>query len=111
MKTFTVYMLLCWDGSYYVGVTSTLEARVAEHQSGVHLECYTRIRRPVLLVYSETFATPEEAIAAEKRIKGWPRAKKRALICGRWDEITRLAASRAADAGGEMLSHPSTSSG
>jgi putative endonuclease len=91
MNTYSVYMLLCWDGSYYVGVTSNLEARLAEHQSGTDLECFTRIRRPVLLVYSETFAAPDEAIAAEKRLKGWSRAKKRALIAGRWDEIARLA--------------------
>ena len=94
MKTYSVYMLLCWDGSYYVGVTSSLEARVAEHQSGIDRECFTRIRRPVLLVYSDTFPTAEEAIAAEKRIKGWSRAKKRALIRGHWDEIGQLASSR-----------------
>ena len=111
MKTYSVYMLLCWDGSYYVGVTSNPETRVAEHQSGVDRECFTRTRRPVLLVYSETFPTPDQAIAAEKRLKGWSRAKKRALIGGRWDEIQRLAASGTADAGCEIVSHPSTSSG
>ena len=91
MKTYCVYLLLCWDGSYYVGVTSDLERRLAEHQNGADPECFTRTRRPVLLAYSESFPTPQEAIAAEKRLKGWSRAKKRALIGGRWDDVARLA--------------------
>jgi putative endonuclease len=111
VKTYYVSMLLCWDGSYYVGVTSDLEHRLAEHRNGVDPECFTRIRRPVLLVYSESFPTPEEAIAAEKRLKGWSRAKKRALIEGRWSEIARLAGGDATDAEGEIVSHPSTGSG
>ena len=90
MKQYWVYLLQCWDGSYYVGVTSDIEARVAAHALGVDPECYTYIRRPVLLVYSEVFSTPDEAIAAEKRLKGWSRAKKRALIRGDWDTIRRL---------------------
>ena len=87
MKQYWVYMVLCWDGSYYVGVTSDLEARLWQHETGAYAECYTRIRRPVLLVYSASFYTPDEAIAAEKRLKGWSRAKKRALIRGDWAAI------------------------
>lgn len=107
MGTYWVYMLLCWDGSYYVGVTSDLDGRLYEHQAGIHLESFTRIRRPVLLLWSESFGSADAAIAVEKRIKGWSRAKKRALIAGRWDQIRRL--SRSAD--GKSVSHPSTSSG
>jgi putative endonuclease len=110
MNQYWVYMLLCWDGSYYVGVTSRLDQRLEEHQSGIDRECFTRTRRPVLLVHSETFRTPEEAIAAEKRIKGWSRAKKRALIAGSWCEIRRLSRG-SANAGGAIVSHPSTGSG
>jgi putative endonuclease len=109
MKDYNVYMLLCWDGSYYVGVTSDLEARVAQHQAGVFPECYTRTRRPVLLVYSERFGTPGEAIAAEKRIKSWSRAKKRRLIGSGWGERSRRSAGRGSD--GEPVAGPSTSSG
>jgi predicted GIY-YIG superfamily endonuclease len=110
MKQYWVYMLLCWDGSYCVGVTSRLDQRLEEHQSGIDRECFTRTRRPVLLVYSETFRTPGEAIAAEKRIKGWSRAKKRALIGGSWCEIRRLSRG-SANADGAIVSHPSTGSG
>jgi predicted GIY-YIG superfamily endonuclease len=42
-------------------------------------------------VWSEAFATREEALAAERQIKGWNRAKKEALIREDWREIQRLA--------------------
>jgi hypothetical protein len=56
-----------------------------------------------MLVWSETFATREEALAAELRIKGWSRAKKEALIVGDWKRVSELAVSYGA--------RPSTSSG
>ena len=93
MKQYSVYILLCWDGSYYVGVTSDLETRLAEHAAGIDPQCYTYIRRPVLLIFTEAFGTPDEAIRAEKRLKGWGRAKKRALMRGDWEEIRRLSRS------------------
>ncbi len=46
---------------------------------------YTAGRRPVKLVWSECFPTRDEAFAAERRIKGWSRAKKEALIAGDWE--------------------------
>jgi tRNA/rRNA methyltransferase len=84
-------MVRCADGSFYVGVTSALERRIAEHNLGVNTKAYTYSRRPVSLVHSQEFAHPDEAIAAEKQLKGWSRAKKIALIAGDWDEISRLA--------------------
>ena len=90
---FWTYMLQCADGHYYVGHSDNLEARLAAHQSGA-ITGYTRSRRPVALVWSETFATREEALAAERQIKGWSRAKKRALIAGDWDFISQLARCR-----------------
>jgi predicted GIY-YIG superfamily endonuclease len=47
-------------------------------------------------IYSQTCTTRYEALSAERQIKGWSRAKKRALIDGDWDEISRLAKSRTA---------------
>ncbi|MEH6829141.1 GIY-YIG nuclease family protein [Parasphingorhabdus sp.] len=90
---FWTYMLKCADGHYYVGHSDDLEARVAAHQSGA-IGGYTRCRRPVVLVWSEYFSKREEAIAAERQIKGWSRAKKQALIVGDWGLISRLARSR-----------------
>ncbi len=86
-------MLKCADGHYYVGHTDNLEARFAGHQSGT-IGGYTHSRRPVELVWSETFGNREEAITAERQIKGWSRAKKRALIDGDWDLISELARGR-----------------
>jgi len=88
---FFVYMLRCRDGSYYVGsARGSLEKRISEHQEGVY-GGYTARRRPVELVYSDWFASVTDAVAAERKLKGWSRAKKEALIHGDWDRIKSLA--------------------
>jgi len=87
---FWVYLLQCADGSYYAGHTDNLEGRLWQHQQGFGCE-WTRRRRPMVLVWSAEAPTREEALAFERRIKGWTRAKKEALISGDWDEIGRLA--------------------
>ena len=86
---FHVYILHCADGSYYVGHTENLEQRIASHEQG-RIPGYTQTRRPLKLVFSEEFETREEALQQERRLKGWSRAKKKALIFGRWDELRRL---------------------
>jgi len=88
-------MLRCRDGSYYVGFSSEADVRIAAHALGLDRKSYVYGRRPVTLVYSEVFYTPLEAIFVEKRLKGWSRAKKEALIRGDWTEIKRLARSLA----------------
>ncbi|MEH3108047.1 MAG: GIY-YIG nuclease family protein [Sphingomonas fennica] len=87
---FATYLLRCADGSYYVGHTDDLAGRVAQHQAGT-IPGYTQDRRPVALVWSETFPSREEALAAERQIKGWSRAKKEALIAGDWEAISHAA--------------------
>jgi predicted GIY-YIG superfamily endonuclease len=87
---FWAYMLRCNDGSFYLGHTDELEHRTAQHQTG-ELPCYTHRRRPVVLVWQQDFVTREDALAAERQIKGWNRAKKEALIAGDWRTIQRLA--------------------
>ena len=91
--SFWVYMLQCADRSYYVGHTDELEKRVLQHERG---ECgsYTSTRRPVRLVFTQEFASREEALAAELQIKGWSRKKKEALVRGDWAEMSRLAQRR-----------------
>ncbi len=86
-------MLRCADGSYYTGHTENLETRIGEHNAGVTSNCYTYKRRPLHLVFSQDFATREEALAAEQRIKGWSRKKKEAMFRGDWMEVSRLARS------------------
>ena len=91
---FWMYMLRCVDGSFYVGHTDNLEARLAAHEQGVFSTCYTFTRRPVELVFSEAFPTREEALIMERRVKGWSRVKKQALIIRDWEAISKLAKSR-----------------
>ncbi|MFY7836165.1 MAG: GIY-YIG nuclease family protein [Novosphingobium sp.] len=92
---FYAYLLRCRDGSFYAGHTDDLEFRLGQHQSGAY-EGYTSKRRPVTLAWCEMFATRDEAFAAERKIKGWSRAKKEALIAGDWDRIQILARNRQA---------------
>ena len=94
---FWVYILRCADDSYYVGHTDNLDVRVAQHQSG-DVAGYTKSRRPVRLVYSESFATRDDAFAAERQLKGWSRKKKEALIDGDWAQLRRLAQRRSPSA-------------
>jgi putative endonuclease len=76
-----------------------VEERVSEHNQGIDPGCYTFSRRPVQLLYSEHFERIDEAIAAERRIKGWSRAKKEALIRRDYDALPGLAARRSSSAG------------
>ena len=91
-----VYMLRCADGSFYVGSATgeDLTMRVAQHQAGT-FEGYTSLRRPVELVWSEHFDRITDAIATERKIKGWSRAKKQALIRADWESIRTLSKRRA----------------
>jgi predicted GIY-YIG superfamily endonuclease len=82
-----VYILKCSDNSYYTGSTTNLERRFAEHKEGLIEDCYTHSRRPVSLVWSQAFATHDEAFRCEQQVKGWSRAKKEALIRGDWNEM------------------------
>jgi predicted GIY-YIG superfamily endonuclease len=90
--TFWAYMLHCADRSFYADHTENLEARLAAHESG-QVSGYSATRLPVTLVRCEEFPTRAEALAAERRIKGWSRAKKLALIRGDWPLISALARS------------------
>lgn len=89
-----VYMLRCWDDSYYTGVTNNLEMRLEEHCTGFHEGSYTQKRLPVELVYSAPFQYVLDAIAWEKRIKRWTRAKKEALILGDQQALEKLSSRR-----------------
>jgi len=87
MKTYFVYILKCSDNSYYTGFTNDLERRFGEHQSGKNKDCYTNNKRPLELMWFETFNDVLNAIAIEKQIKGWSRIKKEALIIQDWDRL------------------------
>jgi putative endonuclease len=92
MSGASTYILLRADGSYYTGVTQReVEERVSEHALGLVPGAYTTNRRPVKLVYSEAYERIDEAIATERRIKGWSRAKKEAYIRGDFAALVALA--------------------
>lgn len=85
-----VYVLRCADDSFYVGSTRDLERRLSEHALGLGA-AYTRRRRPVVLVWAGEFERVDEAYAMEKRVQGWSRAKRLALIEGRTEDLPGLA--------------------
>ena len=88
--SFWVYVLRCADGKYYTGHTDDLDRRVAQHQVGGFCD-FTSRRRPVTLMWSESFPSRIEALEAEHRIKPWSRAKKEALIAGDWATLSYFA--------------------
>jgi predicted GIY-YIG superfamily endonuclease len=98
---FRAYMLHCRGGAFYVGHSDDLERRLAQHKQG-SIRGFTADRLPVTLVWSQEFSTRVEVKEAERRIKGWSRAKKMALIRDDWQQISALAKGK---------NGPSTSSG
>jgi putative endonuclease len=77
---YATYILECADGTLYVGCTNDLDRRLKQHNSSKRGARYTRIRRPVTLVYHEAFATLGEARRRETELKGWRREQKLAHI-------------------------------
>ena len=77
---YLAYILECADGSLYVGCTNNLEKRLRQHNESKHGAHYTKIRRPVILKYSEEFKTLKDARQREAEIKNWRREKKLVLI-------------------------------
>ncbi len=77
---YCVYILTCADGSLYVGSTNDLERRLVQHNTSKQGAHYTKIRRPVELVYSEVCGSKGDALRREIEIKSWKREKKLELI-------------------------------
>ena len=75
-----IYILSNWcDSVLYVGVTSNLPRRLYEHRNGL-ADGFTKKYNVHKLVYYENTNDVRSAIAREKQLKGWNRAKKNALI-------------------------------
>lgn len=75
-----VYILKCHDGTLYTGITTNLERRVEEHNTSEKGAKYTRVRRPVRLVYSKEFEDRSQASVEEARIKKLTRKEKEDLL-------------------------------
>ena len=84
---FYTYILECSDKTLYTGVTSNIKQRLYQHEAGHFPNCYTYKRRPVRLVFLQPYSHIDHAIDMEKRLKGWSRKKKWALINR---DVTRL---------------------
>ena len=86
-----LYIVRCSDKSLYIGTTrDTLEIRIAQHNAGT-FDGYTSTRRPVTLAYSEWFERITDAIASERKMKKWTRAKKEAFVRDDFDKLRTLA--------------------
>ncbi len=79
MRLWYIYLLCCRDNSLYTGITIDLERRVLCHNRG-HGARYTRIRRPVKLIYYEIVKTHGQAIKREIKIKTFTRLQKLKLL-------------------------------
>jgi len=89
MRAFSVYILANDSRMLYIGVTNNLERRVTQHKLKL-LPGYTKRYNMTRLVYCESTPDIRDAIAREKELKGWRRAKKVALIESanpRWQDL------------------------
>jgi putative endonuclease len=74
-----LYLLRCRDGTFYTGITTDLDRRLAQHQEGAASR-YTRGRGPVRVVYRESCASRSEALKRERAVKALSRGKKERLV-------------------------------
>ena len=79
MGSHFVYIVRCSDNSLYTGYTNNIEVRINKHNVGKGAK-YTKIRRPVVLVYQEMYETKSEALRREYEIKTFTRQRKLKLI-------------------------------
>jgi 5-(carboxyamino)imidazole ribonucleotide synthase len=89
-EAYYVYIILCSDHSYYIGLTDDLMTRFEEHCNGVYETSYTFNRRPLLLKYYETIPFLKDAVDRQRQLKGWSRAKKEALIAANFHKLQLL---------------------
>lgn len=74
-----VYIVECSDGTFYTGYTTDIKRRLKAHNEGKGAK-YTKIRKPVQLIYKEVFESKRSALQREYRIKQLTRAQKEKLI-------------------------------
>lgn len=91
-STHYVYLLRCANGTIYVGQTHDLSARLVRHRAGTGAR-HTASIKHFELIYREGPMPFTQAIARERQIKKWSRAKKLALAKGDFDQLRRLSQS------------------
>jgi putative endonuclease len=80
VSKYCVYIIRCFDGTLYTGITTDIHRRIQQHNRGKAAR-YTRGRRPVTLVYCNGELDCGIALREERRIKKLSRSKKESLIC------------------------------
>jgi putative endonuclease len=80
VNPYSVYILKCADDTLYIGITNDMNRRFKEHNESKRGAHYTKIRRPVLLVYEEAGHTLSSARKREAELKRMTRAEKLELI-------------------------------
>ena len=85
-----MYILQCFDETYYCGSTANLKRRIQEHENGEGAN-YTKHRLPVKLLYYEIYPRIDLAYTREKQVQKWRREKKEALINGEKIKLPELA--------------------
>lgn len=75
-----LYIIECADKTLYTGITTDLERRIEEHNYSSKAAKYTKIRRPVKMVYSEEFEDRSTAAKAEAAMKSYSKAEKLRII-------------------------------
>ena len=94
-----MYILKCSDNSYYVGSTQNLELRVWQHSTGLGAK-YTSTRLPIELMFAAEFDRIADAYAFEKKVQGWSRGKREALIQSDFNKLPGLSKKRFSPAPG-----------
>ncbi len=90
MKNYYTYIATNYTNSVlYTGITNNLHRRIYEHKESL-VEGFTKKYKLNKLVFCEVFNNPEDAIRAEKKIKGWTRKKKVDLIKSKNPEFRDL---------------------
>ncbi len=87
-----IYILLCNQKTYYVGLTSDLQKRFASHKRRENIA--TKEFSNFKLIYKEEYPTRQLAEKREKQLKGWTIAKKKALIEGKLNLLKQLSKNR-----------------
>ena len=91
MKEYFTYLLRFKDGSYYAGMTNSIERRMSEHRSKLHPDSYVSSKGEFELVHVETFREVLDAIRREKQLQSWSRKKKDALVKGDEETLMKFA--------------------
>jgi len=86
-----IYILECDNAFFYVGLTKNLKTRLIQHQE--HQSLHTKRYKSIRLVYSEKLNKRIDAEKRETQLKGWSRAKKKALIAGDIERLKSLSKS------------------